>query len=84
MLFDITFFSTQDILYRIKETFNKEFDELYQRKEMEISRIKDKNKRITQIINDLDVDEKIHVPDMGVFEKPELLLIVQDSEVWLD
>lgn len=71
----------QDVLYRIKETFNKEFDELYQRKEMEISRIKEKNKRITQIIKDLEVDEKIYVPDMSVHEKPELLLVVEDSEV---
>lgn len=74
----------QDILYQIKETFNKEFDELYQKKEMEISRIKEKNKRIAQIIDDLTSDEEMFHPEMNFQEKPELLLVVQDSEVKIE
>ena len=61
--------------------FNKEFEELYVKKEQEISKIKDKNKRIRKIIADLDVVEEIIEPAMGVAEKPETLLTVDDSEV---
>ena len=61
--------------------FNKEFEDLYVKKEQEISKIKDKNKRIRKIIADLGVVEEIIEPAMGVAEKPETLLTVDDSEV---
>ena len=74
-------FSLQDAIHRIKLVFNKEFEELFVKKEQEISKIKDKNKRIKKIIADLDVVEEIIEPSMGVAEKPETLLEVDDSEV---
>ena len=61
--------------------FNKEFDEVFQKKEQEIAKIKDKNKRIGKILNDLDFDESMVEPVFSVYEKPERLLTVKDSEV---
>ena len=51
------------------------------KKEQEISKIKDKNKRIKKIIADLDLVEEVIEPSMGVAEKPETLLTVEDDEV---
>lgn len=80
LFFDLVNF-TQDAIHRIKEAFNKEFDEVYSKKEQEISKYKEKNKRIAKIIKDLTLDEEVTDPNMSVVEKPELLLEVLDSEV---
>jgi hypothetical protein len=61
--------------------FNKDFDELFIKKEQEIGKIKEKNKRIRKIIADLDFAEEVIEPSMGVAEKPETLLTVEDDEV---
>ena len=50
-------------MYRIKERFNQEFEEVFHAKETEIQHIREKNVRIKKIINDLKLtDEKIHEP----------------------
>ena len=61
--------------------FNKEFDEVFQRKEQEIVKIKEKNKRIRKIIEDLGLQDDVFEPEMGVIEKPEMLLTTTDDEV---
>ena len=62
--------------------FNKQFDEVYQKKEQEIAKITDKNRRIFKILDDLNqATEEVYEPIMGVVEKPELLLTVSDNEV---
>ncbi|XP_053407637.1 cilia- and flagella-associated protein 43-like isoform X4 [Mercenaria mercenaria] len=71
----------EDAIYRIKQVFNKDFDELFIKKEQEIGKIKEKNKRIRKIIADLDLAEEVIEPSMGVAEKPETLLTVEDDEV---
>ncbi|XP_060599927.1 cilia- and flagella-associated protein 43-like [Ruditapes philippinarum] len=71
----------EDAIYRIKQVFNKDFDELFIKKEQEIGKIKEKNKRIRKIIADLDFAEEVIEPSMGVAEKPETLLTVEDDEV---
>ena len=71
----------QDAIHRIKDVFNKDFEELFVKKEQEISKIKEKNKRIKKIIADLDLVEEVIEPSMGVAEKPEILLTVEDDEV---
>lgn len=73
--------SVQDAIHRIKVTFNMEFDDVYQKKEQEIAKIKEKNKRISKILSDLDLEEPMVEPVMSVYEKPERLLTVEDSEV---
>ncbi|XP_067656775.1 cilia- and flagella-associated protein 43-like isoform X1 [Haliotis asinina] len=71
----------EDAIHRIKNTFNKEFDEVFAKKEQEISKIKDKNKRIIKIMEDLDFAEEIMDYELGPLENPEMLLTVDDSEV---
>eukprot|EP00057_Strongylocentrotus_purpuratus_P026485 XP_011680959.1 PREDICTED: cilia- and flagella-associated protein 43 [Strongylocentrotus purpuratus] len=71
----------QDAIYRIKQTYNKIFDEVYKQREQEIARIEEKNVRITKILSDLTSNEKIWQPGMDADEKPEKLLTVEDSEV---
>nr|XP_034327595.1 cilia- and flagella-associated protein 43 isoform X6 [Crassostrea gigas] len=71
----------EDAIYRIKNTFNKEFDDVYQKKLSEISKIKDKNKRIVKILQDLDLTEEVVKPELSIYEDPESLLTVEDHEV---
>ncbi|CAG5125993.1 unnamed protein product, partial [Candidula unifasciata] len=71
----------EDAIHRIKEAFNKEFDEVYSKKEQEITKVKEKNKRISKIIDYLGLDEGILEPTMSVAEKPELLFEVDESEI---
>lgn len=71
----------EDALYRIKQVFNKEFEDLFVKKEQEIGKINEKNKRIKKILADLDIVEGIVEPALSVAEKPEMLLTVKDEEV---
>lgn len=71
----------QDAVNRIKQTFNKEFDEVYKQREQEIARIEEKNVRIKKILEDLKTTENIWQPQMDSDEKPEKLLVVSDKEV---
>lgn len=71
----------QDIIYNIKSAFNKDFDSVARMKELEIARVKEKNIRISQIFNQLDIKEEIWVPTLTDNEKPERALVVQESEV---
>lgn len=74
----------QDCIYLIKEQFNKEFDEVLRQKVNEISRIKEKNVRISKIISQLKLEEPLVQPSLGVLEEPERLLVVDDEEVKVD
>ena len=71
----------QDHIYRIKLQYNKEFGEVYNKKEQEISKINEKNKRIRKIMDDLSITDPLYTPELGPIEKPEMLLTTQDSEV---
>ncbi|XP_077865529.1 LOW QUALITY PROTEIN: cilia- and flagella-associated protein 43-like [Saccoglossus kowalevskii] len=71
----------KDAIYRIKTNFNKDFDEVYKMKDMEIARIKQKNVRIRKVLEDLNSKEEVWQPEWTIEEKPERLLTVDDSEV---
>ncbi|KAL7990626.1 hypothetical protein Chor_014056 [Crotalus horridus] len=71
----------RDIIYNVKSAFNKDFDSVARMKELEISRVKEKNIRISQILNQLDIKEEIWVPTLTDNEKPERALVVQESEI---
>ena len=64
--------------------FNKEFDEVFRAKEVEMGRINDRNARITKILGDLTLEEQIKNVDWSSEEKPEDNLVVKDSEVIYD
>ncbi len=72
----------QDAIHRIKENFNKEFDQIMQRKLQDISKVKEKNLRLKQIKEDLN-EEKVFVKDPALsdVENPELLFEIKDDEV---
>ena len=71
----------QDSIYSIKTAYNKEFDEVFLKKEMEIAKISEKNKRIRKILNDLDLPQGVFEPGIGDIEKPEVLFVTRDDEV---
>ncbi|CAF3490775.1 unnamed protein product [Adineta steineri] len=70
-----------DLIYKIKEAFNKEFENIYQRKSQELAKIRERNIRIKQINSDLDDTTPVWEPDLTEKEKPQLLFEVKDSEI---
>jgi cilia- and flagella-associated protein 43 len=70
-----------DLIYKIKESFNKEFENAFQRKLQELAKIRERNTRIKQINADLDDTSPIWEPDLTEKENPSLLFEVKDSEV---
>ncbi|XP_054437726.1 cilia- and flagella-associated protein 43 [Pteronotus mesoamericanus] len=71
----------KDIIYKVKTVFNSEFDAAYKQKEFEITRVKERNVRIQEIILDLELEESVWQPEFEDCEKPERTLVVEDSEI---
>ncbi|CAI8036584.1 Cilia- and flagella-associated protein 43 [Geodia barretti] len=71
----------KDCMHRIAETFNKEFEEVARLKQAEIARIREKNVRISKIIQQLQLTEQLVQPTLQSEEQPEGMLTVQDEEV---
>ena len=68
----------------MKTEFNKQFEEVYRAKEVEMKRIEERNVRIRKIIKDLEIEEQVFDPKWTTEEKPELLLTVDDEEVTVE
>lgn len=71
----------QDIIYKLKTAFNKEFDRVVRQKEQEIARVKERNLRIQEILAQLELQVELWEPALTDDEMPERALTVQDSEV---
>lgn len=71
----------QDIIYKVKTAFNKEFDIVARQKEQEIARVRERNLRIRKILAQLDLQVEVWEPALTDDEIPERALTVQDSEV---
>ncbi|KAG8523496.1 Cilia- and flagella-associated protein 43, partial [Galemys pyrenaicus] len=71
----------KDIIYKVKTAFNNEFNAAYKQKEFEIVRVKEKNIRLQEIIVDLELEDSVWQPEFDDFEKPERILVVENSEV---
>lgn len=69
------------MIYKVKTAFNKEFEAVHKQKVQEISRVKEKNKRIREIMQELELEEPLWVPTLSVSEDPEQALTVTESEV---
>ena len=65
----------------MKVNFNKAFQEIFVKKEQEVAKIKEKNKRIRKILQELNLPFDIIEPELNSIEKPELVLTVQDEEI---
>lgn len=71
----------QDAIFKIKENFNKEFENVMQRKLQEIGKVKEKNQRIKQIYVDLNEEKSTKEPTLTDLENPEMLFDVKDEEI---
>ncbi|KAM8974806.1 cilia- and flagella-associated protein 43 [Pelodytes ibericus] len=71
----------QDIIYNVRSAFNKDFELVCKQKEQEVSRVKERNLRVLEIMSELNIQEKILDPQFTDNEKPERALTVEDSEV---
>ncbi|KAM7385486.1 hypothetical protein PAMP_001568 [Pampus punctatissimus] len=71
----------QDTVYRVKTAFNTEFDAVHRQKVQELSRIRDRNKQIREIMAELEMNEKLWEPNVKNSEWPERLFTVDDSEI---
>ncbi|XP_029377676.1 cilia- and flagella-associated protein 43 [Echeneis naucrates] len=71
----------QDLIYQIKTAFNTEFEAVHRQKVQELNRVRDRNKHIREIMEELHIKEKLWEPSLTNSEWPESLLIVDDSEI---
>lgn len=71
----------QDVIYRIKTGFNADFEALHRQKVQEVSRVRERNRHIRDIMLELDMSEELWEPSLTDSEQPERLLTVDDSEV---
>uniref|UniRef100_A0A8C0U4B7 Cilia- and flagella-associated protein 43 n=1 Tax=Cyanistes caeruleus TaxID=156563 RepID=A0A8C0U4B7_CYACU len=71
----------KDIIYKVKTAFNEEFDVVVQKKEQEIARVKERNLKIQEILEQLELQEEVWEPVLTDDEMPERALTVQDSEI---
>ncbi|XP_029106891.1 cilia- and flagella-associated protein 43 isoform X2 [Scleropages formosus] len=70
----------QDVIYEVKSDFNKQFNSVFKQKEQEISRVKERNKRIAEIMAELDLKGQLWEPTLTDIERPERDLVVLESE----
>uniref|UniRef100_A0A6Q2ZM02 Cilia- and flagella-associated protein 43 n=1 Tax=Esox lucius TaxID=8010 RepID=A0A6Q2ZM02_ESOLU len=70
----------QDVIYKVKTAFNTDFDRVHKQKEQEINRVMDKNRRIREIMSELDLKGEPWEPSLSDSERPERALSVEDSE----
>ncbi|XP_026164299.1 cilia- and flagella-associated protein 43 isoform X5 [Mastacembelus armatus] len=71
----------QGVIYRIRMAFNTEFEAVHRQKVQELNRVRDRNRKIREIMMELDMNEKLWEPSLTDSEWPERLLTVDDSEI---
>ncbi|XP_074532554.1 cilia- and flagella-associated protein 43 isoform X2 [Halichoeres trimaculatus] len=71
----------QDVIYRIKTGFNNDFEAVHKQKVQELSRLRERNRQIKEIMLELDMKETLWEPSLTISEWPERLLTVDDSEI---
>ncbi|TPP63827.1 WDR96 [Fasciola gigantica] len=89
IMYYLTFsiFISQDNIFRIKEAFNKMFDEVYEKKETGLGRISSRLARVRKILIDLQQPSSARVifdPHFSPEEQPEQLLTVHDAEITVE
>ncbi|XP_030917176.1 cilia- and flagella-associated protein 43 [Geospiza fortis] len=71
----------KNVIYNVKAAFNEEFNIVVQKKEQEIARVKERNLKIQEILEQLDLQVELWEPVLTDDEMPERVLTVQDSEI---
>jgi len=62
---------TNDIIFKIKEEFNKEFDKMQTQRTSLVDQLSEKNKRIEEILVELHKDREIFEPKRNILENPD-------------
>ena len=65
---------------QLQEGFNAEFSRAMEHKQKELEKIEEKNKRISEILDELKLSEELLVPVIAECEEPTAVLKVQDSD----
>ncbi|XP_054654462.1 cilia- and flagella-associated protein 43 [Dunckerocampus dactyliophorus] len=71
----------QDVIYRIKTALNTKFDAVYKQKVQEIARVKERNKQVKELMEELEVVEDLWEPSLNDREMPERVFIVDHTEI---
>ncbi|XP_037639094.1 cilia- and flagella-associated protein 43 isoform X1 [Sebastes umbrosus] len=71
----------QDVMHRIKTAFNAELEAVHKQKVQELSRVRDRNRHIRELMLELDMREELWEPSLTTSEQPETLFTVDDSEI---
>ena len=71
----------QNLIIKIKEVFNGEFNKLMQYRQNQNELINDKNKRIVEICEELKKPQEMIIGQKNLFENPETLLEVKPSDI---
>jgi WD40 repeat protein len=71
----------KDAIQKIKDNFNKEFENVTQRKYQEIAKIKEKSQRLQQIYSDLSEEKKVEDLNLGDVDNPQTMFEVKDNEI---
>ncbi|KAJ3343173.1 Cilia- and flagella-associated protein 43 [Gonapodya sp. JEL0774] len=70
-----------DVVEELKTNFNAKFAAMAKLKRDEISKIEEKNDRVTEILTELGIAENVFHPVLDDNEVPERVLSVEDSEI---
>lgn len=71
----------KDLIFKIKERFNKEFENLSHERQRLIDMVNEKNNRIREIYETLKYDHELFKPRVNPLENPERVLKVDPEEV---
>lgn len=74
----------RELIRHTKTEFNNCFQEKARQKQDEITKIEDKNERIREILEELQIEEKIFSPMIHEAEAPERVLEVKDHEISIE
>lgn len=69
------------MIHGVKTAFNTEFEAVHRQKVQELSRMRERNRQIREIMAELEIDEELWEPSLDDSEWPERLFTVDDSEV---
>ncbi|KAI8899961.1 WD40-repeat-containing domain protein [Globomyces pollinis-pini] len=68
----------------IKDAFKTKFKDIVKSKQDDIQKIEEKNERISLILTQLQLQEKVYHPELDEDEMPETIIEVKDSEVTVE
>ncbi|XP_061693099.1 cilia- and flagella-associated protein 43 isoform X2 [Syngnathoides biaculeatus] len=71
----------QNQIIMLQVALNTQFDKVYKQKVQEIGRVKERNKQVREILEELEVTEDLWVPVLSDREVPERVFVVDDSEI---